>query len=241
METADSPEIITCLNAKCGQQLRIPAGEMLQVTCPACGTNFTYRPPKTGGQGKGLSSENQRKAWVMGELMLAIARESMTLLKRNDPAIASKVSRKQEWEAFIEFLKVLFNLADRVGAFYIPVSEYLQFLDAVEDAVIDQMNNAFRQQAGPGYDETPVKVSISSALDLGQKLYQPYQFMVLEEGKERDRFFQKFGEAVGTALGVRGNNTIATSATMCVSSSITAMKLLMESADGGSPSAVGHS
>ncbi|TAL12927.1 MAG: hypothetical protein EPO02_00090 [Nitrospirae bacterium] len=194
-----------------------------------------------GAHGKGLSPENQRKAWVMGELMLAIARESMTLIKQNDPALASKVSRKQEWEAFIEFLKVLFNLADRVGAFYVPVSEYLQFLDAVEDAVIDQMNNAFRRQAGPGYDEMPVKVSISAAFDLGQKLYQPYQFMVLEEGKERDRFFQKFGEAVAVALGVRGHNTVATSATICAGSSITAMKLLMESADGGSPSAVGHS
>ncbi len=241
METADSSEIVTCLNAKCGQQLRIPAGEMLQVTCPTCGTSFTYRPPRTAGPGKGLSPEYQRKAWIMGELMLVIAKESMTLIKRNDPAIASKVSRKQEWEAFIEFLKVLFNLADRVGAFHIPVGEYLQFLDAVEDAVIDQMNNAFRQQAGPGYDETPVKVSISAALDLGQKLYQPYQFMVLEEGKERDRFFQKFGEAVATALGVRGNNTIATTATLCASSSIAAMKSLMESADGNAPSAVGHS
>ncbi len=241
METAGSSEIVTCLNAKCGQQLRIPAGETLQVTCPTCGTSFTYRPPRAAGPGKGLAPESQRKAWIMGELMLAIARESMTLIKRNDPAVATKASRKQEWEAFIEFLKVLFNLADRVGAFYIPVSEYLQFLDAVEDAVIDQMNNAFRQQAGPGYDETSVKVSISAALDLGQKLYQPDKFMVLEESKERDRFFQKFGEAVATALGVRGNNTIATTATMCVSSSIAAMKALMESADGRAPSAVGHS
>lgn len=241
METADSSEIVTCLNAKCGQQLRIPAGETLQVTCPTCGTSFTHRPPRTAGPRKGLSPDSQRKAWILGELMLMIAKESMTLIKRNDPAIATKVSRKQEWEGFIEFLKVLFNLTDRVGAFYIPVSEYLQFLDAVEDAVIDQMNNAFRQQAGPGYDETPVKVSISAAFDLGQKLYQPYQFMVMEESKERDRFFQKFGEAVATALGVRGNNTIATTATMCASSSIAAMKALMESEGGRSPSAVGHS
>lgn len=239
MEAADSPEIITCLNATCGQQLRIPAGEVLEVTCPACGTNFTYRPPRTAGQGTGLSPEYQRKAWVMGELMLVIAKESMTLIKRNDPSTAAKVSRKQEWEGFIEFLKVLFNLADRVGAFHVPVNEYLQFMDAVEDAVIDQMNNAFRQQAGPGYDEMPVKISISAAFDLGQKLYQPYQFMVLEDGKERDRFFQKFGEAVGTAMGVRGNNTIATTAALCASSSIAAMQSLMESADGPSP--VGHS
>jgi hypothetical protein len=242
METADSSEIVTCMNAQCGQQLRIPASEILQVTCPTCGTSFTYRPIRTAdGSKKGLSPEFQRKAWVMSELMLMIARESMTLLKRNTPDIASKMTRKQEWEAFLEFLKVLFNLADRVGAFYVPVSEYLQFLDAVEDAVIDQMNNAFRQQAGPGYDEIPVKVSLAAAFDDAQKFYQPFQFLVTEEGAERDRYFKKFGEAVSTATGARGHNSIVTAATMCASSSIAAMKALMESADGRSPSPVGHS
>ena len=242
METADSSEILTCMNAQCGQQLRIPAGEILQVTCPTCGTSFTYRPPRTGGGAKkGLSPEFQRKAWVMGELMLMIAQESMTLLKRNTADIASKMTRQQEWGAFLEFLKVLFNLADRVGAFYVPVSEYLQFLDAVEDAVIDQMNNMFRQQAGPGYDEVPVKVSLTAAFDDAQKLYQPFQFLVTEEGAERDRYFKKFGEAVSTAMGVRGHNSIVTAATMCASSSIAAMKALMESAGGRSPSPVGHS
>src|SRR5260370_16793500 len=112
----------------------------------------------------------------MGELMLMIARESMTLLKRNPPDIGGKMTRKQEWEAFLEFLKVLFNLADRVGAFYVPVSEYLQFLDAVEDAAIDQMNNAFRQQAVPEYEETPLKVSISAAFYDPQQFHQPFQF-----------------------------------------------------------------
>ena len=239
METADSSAIVTCMNAQCGQQLRIPASEILQVTCPTCGTSFTYRPPRTaGGSKKGLSPEFQRKAWVMGELMLMIARESMALLKRNTPDVASKLTRKQEWEAFLEFLKILFNLADRVGAFYVPVSEYLQFLDAVEDAVIDQMNNEFRQQAGPEYDEIPVKVSIAAAFDEAQKCYQPFQFLVTEEGAERDRYFKKFGEAVSTAIGAQRHNTIVTAATMCASSSIAAMKALMESADGRAPA--GH-
>jgi hypothetical protein len=241
METADSSGIVTCMNAQCGQQLRIPAGESLQVTCPTCGTSFTYRPPcAAGGSKKGLSPEFQRKAWVLGELMLMIARESMALLKRNTPDIASTMTRKQEWEAFLEFLKVLFNLTDRVGAFYVPVSEYLQFLDAVEDAVIDQMNNAFRQQAGPGYDEIPVKVCIAAAFDDAQKLYQPHQFLVTEEGAERDRFFKKFGEAVSTAMGARGHNALVTAATMCASSSIAAMKALMESADGRPSTSAAH-
>src|SRR6266496_514863 len=104
MDTADSTEIVSCRNTRCGQQLRIPTGEVLQVTCPTCGMSFTYKPSHTPGeQTKGLSPEFQRKAWVMAELMLMIARESMTLLKRNNQAVATKVSQKQEWEAFIEF------------------------------------------------------------------------------------------------------------------------------------------
>src|SRR5437879_12114512 len=133
------------------------------------------------------------------------------------------------------------HFADRVGALYVPGSANLQSLDAGEDAVIDQLNNAFRQQAGPGYDEIPVKVSLAAAFDDAQKFYQPFQFLVTEEGAERDRYFKKFGEAVSTAMGTRGHNTIVTAATMCASSSIAAMKALMESADGHSPSPVGHS
>ncbi len=241
MESAESFEIVSCMNFQCGQQLRIPAGEMLQVTCPTCGTSFTYRPPKSaGGQTKGLGPEFRKKAWIMAELMLMIARESMTLIKRNAPAVGSKVTRKQEWEAFIEFLKVLFNLADRVAAFHVPVSEYLQFLDALEDAVGDQMNNAFRKQAGPSYDDTSVKASVSAAFDVGQKFYQSHQFMIFEEGRDRDAYFKKFGETLASTLGSRSNTTIVTTASMCASTSIAAMKALMESADGDALSKVGQ-
>src|SRR5438093_2883325 len=235
MESVNGTEIVSCPNAQCGQQLRIPAGEVLMVTCPSCQASFTHRPLP---QGKRLSQEFRTKSWTLGELMIAISRESMTLLKRQAPNALGTLDRKQEWEAFIDFLKVLFNIADRVATLYIPVSEYLQFLDALEDAVIDQMNNAFRKQAGPGYDETPVKVSIAAAFDEAQKFYQPFQFLVTEEGPERDRYFKKFGETVSTAMGSRGHNSIVTAATMCASSSIAAMKSLMESADGRA--AAGH-
>jgi len=145
MESVNPTEIISCPNARCGQQLRVPAGEVLMVTCPSCEASFTHRPHT---QGKRLSQEFRTKSWTLGELMIAISRESMTLLKRQVPQALGTMERKQEWEGFIEFLKVLFNMVDRVATLYVPVSEYLQFLDAVEGAVIDQMNNAFRKQAG---------------------------------------------------------------------------------------------
>jgi hypothetical protein len=229
MESINGTEIISCPNAQCGQQLRIPAGEVLMVTCPSCQASFTYRPLP---QGKRLSEEFRTKSWTLGELMIAISRESMTLLKRQAPNLLGSLQRKQEWEGFIEFLKILFNLVDRVAALYVPVNEYLQFLDAVEDAVIDQMNNAFRKQAGAGYDETPLKVSISAAFEMAQKQYQSYRFMITDDGSEKDRYLTAFGEAVAAAVGAKSNKMIVTTASMCAGSSIAAIKALLESEQG---------
>jgi hypothetical protein len=236
MESVNGTEIISCPNAQCGQQLRIPADEVLIVTCPSCQTSFTHRPQT---QGKRLSREVRTKAWTLGELMIAISRESMTLLKRQAPNALGALERKQEWEGFIEFLKVLFNIVDRVATLYIPVNEYLQFLDAVEDAVIDQMNSAFRKQAGAGYDETPLKVSIAAAFETAQKFYHPHRFMIIEEGPDRDRYLTAFAEAVANTLGLRGNKMIVTTASMCAGSSIAAIKALLESSEGRGPSPSG--
>jgi hypothetical protein len=229
MESVNHTEIISCPNAQCGQQLRIPADEVLMVTCPSCQASFTHRP-----QSKRISEEFRTKSWTLAELMLAISRESMTLLKRQAPNALGTLERKQEWEGFVEFLKVLFNLVDRVATLYIPVSEYLQFLDAVEDAVIDQMNNAFRKQAGVEYDETPLKVSISAAFETAQKFYQPHRFMITDEGPDRDRYLTTFGETVANVLGLKGNKMIVTTASMCAGSSIAAIKALLESTEGRS-------
>ncbi len=233
MESVDGTEIISCPNAHCGQQLRIPADETLMVTCPSCQASFTHRP-----QSKRISEDLRTKSWTLGELMLAISRESMTLLKRQAPN-AQTLERTQEWEGFVEFLKVLFNLVDRVATLYIPVSEYLQFLDAVEDAVIDQMNNAFRKQSGGAYDETPLKVSIAAAFETAQNFYQPHRFMITDEGPDRDRYLTAFGEAVANVLGLKGNKMIVTTASMCAGSSIAAIKALLESSDIRHPSVAG--
>lgn len=242
MDSTGEFEIVTCRNGTCGQQLRIPAGEVLQVTCPTCHSSFTHRPEAAaaGESRQGLSPEYQRKAWTLGETVLGIAQESVKLVKGQAPTVAGKLSRKQEWEVFIEFLKVMFNVADRVAAFHVPINEYMQFLDALEDAVIDHMNNAFRKQAGPEYDETPLKLSISAAFDLAQKHYQPFQFMITEENAERDRYFKNFAEAVATTMNARGNSAIMTAAVMCAGSSVTPIKMLLESAEGRTPPSPGR-
>jgi hypothetical protein len=229
MDSDNGTEIIPCPNAQCGQQLRIPSGEVLNVTCPTCQASFTHRPL---AEGKRLAQEFRTKSWTLGELMIVISRESMVRLKHQAPNALGSLDRKQEWEAFIEFLKVLFNIVDRVATLYVPVNEFLQFLDAVEDAVIDHMNNAFRKQAGPAYDETPLKMSIAGAFDTAQKTYQSHQFMITEESPERDRYLTTFGEAMAKVVGLNSNKMIVTTASMCAASSIAAIKALMESSQG---------
>jgi hypothetical protein len=237
MESVEGTEIVCCPDARCRQQLRIPAGETLLVTCPSCQASFTHRPPATGR--RCLSQEWQMKSWTLGELMVVISRESMMLLKRQAPNTFANLQRKQDWDAFLEFLKVLFNLVDRVGALYVPVNEYLQFLDSVEDAVIDHMNNSFRKQAGAEYDDTPLKISVAAAFDAAQKFYHPYRFMITEESPEKERYLKAFGEAVAAAVGATANRMIVTSASMCAVSSIAAIKALLESTEGRTPAVSG--
>jgi hypothetical protein len=52
----------------------------------------------------------------IAELILAIAGESVTVIKRNAPERAMKLKRQDEWGIYLEFLKVMFNLTDRLSA-----------------------------------------------------------------------------------------------------------------------------
>lgn len=63
----------------------------------------------------------------LADTMLGIARESVSMVKRSDQEDSTRLNREQEWEMYLEFLKVMFNLADRVSAFYIPLQQQPQF------------------------------------------------------------------------------------------------------------------
>ena len=51
----------------------------------------------------------------IAELILAVAGESVTVMKRNAPERALKLKRHDEWGIYLEFLKVMFNLTDRLS------------------------------------------------------------------------------------------------------------------------------
>ena len=56
----------------------------------------------------------------LAALVIAVAGESVTMIKRSIPEQALKFKPQQEWTIYLEFLKLLFNLADRLAAFSLP-------------------------------------------------------------------------------------------------------------------------
>ena len=56
---------------------------------------------------------------TVAELMLAVAGESVSVIKRAAPEQALKLKHQDEWTIYLEFLRVMFNLTDRVSAIHI--------------------------------------------------------------------------------------------------------------------------
>ena len=83
-------------------------------------------------------SEQQRS---LADLMLAVSGESVTVMKKNAPEQALKLKRQDEWKLYLEFLKVTFNLADRLSAFHIPIKDQPDFMNGLEDAVTSRLRS----------------------------------------------------------------------------------------------------
>ena len=74
-------------------------------------------------------TEYQQQLRTLAELMLAVSGESVTVLKKNAPEQALKLKRQDEWGLYLEFIKVMFNLTDRLSALYLPIKEQPQYMD----------------------------------------------------------------------------------------------------------------
>ena len=64
----------------------------------------------------------------LAHTMMSVSRESVNLIKRSDQQQALKFQRQQEWDIYLEFLRMLFNLVDRLSAFYIPIQGLMEFM-----------------------------------------------------------------------------------------------------------------
>ena len=184
-------------------------------------------------------SEQQR---LLADLMLAVAGESVTVVKKNAPDQALKLKRQDEWKLYLEFLKVTFNLADRLSAFHIPIKDQPDFMNGLEDAVTTRLR-AVLEPAFSSIDQNEIMMTISGVVAESRKLYEGYRFSITEESKAKNAMFDAFGGRVADALGVADNPQITSAATLCATAMVPAIIAILkgeqppEAGPAASPSA----
>jgi hypothetical protein len=169
-------------------------------------------------------SEQQRS---LAELMLAVAGESVTVMKKNAPDQALKLKRQDEWKLYLEFLKVTFNLADRLSAFHVPIKDQPDFMNGLEDAVTTRLRAVLEPAFGSSLDQNEIMMTISGVVAESRKLYEGYRFSITENSKTKNEMFDAFGGRVADALGVADNPQITSAATLCATAMIPAITAIL--------------
>jgi len=178
------------------------------------------------------STENYDKILKdLAHTMMSVARESVNLIKRSDQKQAIKLQRKQEWEIYMEFLRMLFNLVDRLSGFYIPIQGQREFMNSLEDSVAHQLKTVLAPSLSSSeIDDMEVILSVGQAVAESRKTYEQFKFVVTDQTKERDQYFQFFSERVASKAGAPGKQEIVSAAFLCGSAVVPALKSLFEDA-----------
>jgi len=161
-------------------------------------------------------------------LIVSASAESVSMVKRGAPDHAVKLRSTQEWKIYLEFLKIFFNLADRLAAFHLPLKERPEFMNSLEDNVSRQLNSVLAPALGSGTDEMEVVMTIGTAVAESRQVYERFAFVVTEESPVRADFLQFFGERVAHLLDAPGNGLITSTAGLCASAAIPAISAAFE-------------
>ena len=148
-------------------------------------------------------------------------------MKRNAPERALKLKRHDEWGIYLEFLKVMFNLTDRLSVLYLPIKEQPQFMDSLEDAVTVQLKNVLEPALGSGADQTEIMLTVGAAVAESRQVYERYRFLVTENNSVKDEMLKDFGGRVADAMGIAGSAKVSSAATLCASAAIPAIKAIL--------------
>lgn len=171
----------------------------------------------------------------LAALVTAVSGESVTMVKRSLPDQTLKLTSPQEWKIYLEFLKVLFNLADRLAAFYLPLKHRPEFMDSLEDTVTRQLKAVLSPALGPDTDQMEVTLTIGQAVSESRQVYERLAFVVTEESPAKAEYLRLFGERIADATQAPGNGLVISAATLCANAAIPAMKAAFESAMHKSP------
>lgn len=164
---------------------------------------------------------------AIAELMLAVAGESVTVMKKNAPEQSLKLKRKDEWGVFLEFLKVMFNLTDRLAALHVPIKDQMEFMNRLEDAVAKQLKVVLEPAFGSGSDQTEILLTVGTAVAESRRIYEPYRFLITEEGPQKDAMLSDFGKRIAEAMGASTNAQISSAAMLCASAVIPAITSIL--------------
>ena len=165
---------------------------------------------------------------ALADLMLAVAGESVTVLKKNAPEQALKLKRQDEWKLYLEFLKVTFNLADRLSAFHIPIKDQPEFMNGLEDAVTARLRAVLEPAFGSGVDQNEIMMTIGGVVAESRKLYEGFRYSITEESKAKNEMFDAFGVRVADALGVADDPQITSAATLCATAVVPAITAILK-------------
>jgi len=183
-------------------------------------------------------SQQQR---ALAELILAVSGESVTMMKKQAPKQALKLKRQDEWGLYLEFMKVMFNLTDRLSAFHVPIKDQPEFMNGLEDAVSNQLKTVLEPAFGSGVDQMEILLTIGGAVAESRQLYERFRFSIEDDSKTKTEMFDTFGARVADALGVSGNPQITAAATLCATAVIPAITAILkgerppEEVAGGQP------
>jgi hypothetical protein len=148
-------------------------------------------------------------------------------MKRNAPERALKLKRQDEWGIYLEFLKVMFNLTDRLSALYLPIKEQPQFMDSLEDAVALHLKNALEPAFGSSADQMEIMLTVGAAVAESRQAYERYRFLVTENTPVKDEMLKDFGGRVADTMGIAGNAQVSSAAMLCASAVIPAIKAII--------------
>jgi hypothetical protein len=169
----------------------------------------------------------QQQLRTLAELMLAVSGESVTVMKKNAPAQAMKLKRQDEWGIYLEFIKVLFNLTDRLSVLYLPIKDQPQFMNNLEGAVTLQLKNVLEPAFGSGTDQMEIMLTVGAAVAESRQAYERYRFLVTENSPVKDEMLKDFGRRVTNAMGTVGNAQVSAAATLCASAAIPAITAIL--------------
>lgn len=174
------------------------------------------------------NNQYQSQLRALAELMLAVSSESVGMVKRSAPEKALKLKRKDEWGLYLEFLKIMFNLVDRLSALHIPAKEQPLFMDGLGDTVTAQLKTVLEPALGTGEDQMEVVITIGAAIAESRQVYEAYRFLITEDSKQKNEMLRAFGERVAELIGASGKAQVASAAILCADAAVPAIQAILQ-------------